>query len=93
MDKVEARSLLEDFLADLKTRSRENLQGLLSNPICLEKTGASGVIYQIEYQAVWDEEPGGELRIIASIDDGGFLSALIPMTSGFILPPDPPGKV
>jgi hypothetical protein len=85
MNKVEARELLVEFLDDLKNRSREELRGLIANPVCLEKTGKSGTVYQIEYEAVWDSEPGGDLRIIASIDDGGFLSALKPVTSGFLL--------
>jgi hypothetical protein len=92
MNMVEARSLLEEFLDDLKSRSREELLGLISNPACLEKTGPSGKIYQLEHQAVWDKDPGGDLRIIASIDDGGFLSAMMPLTSGFVLIQQPPGK-
>lgn len=87
MDKVEARGLLAEFLDDLKNRSREELLGLLSNPACIEKTGKSGTVYQIEYEAVWDKEPGQDLRLIASIDDGRFLSALMPVTSGFLVTP------
>jgi hypothetical protein len=87
MDKVEARRLLEEFVADLKDRPREELLGLLGNPVCLEKIGKNGTVYQIEYLAVWDTDAGKDLRIIASIDDGGFLSALIPLTSGFLVSP------
>ena len=85
MDKVEARDILEEFLDDLKARSREELLGLISNPVCIEKIGQSGTVYQIEYEAVWDFEPGQDLRIIASIDDGGFLSALKPLTADFLV--------
>jgi hypothetical protein len=85
VDKVEARGLLEEFLDELKTRSREELLGLISNPVCLEKTGTSGTVYQIEYEALWDSEPGGDLRIIASIDDGGILNSMLPLTSGFLV--------
>ena len=85
MDKVEARGLLEEFLDDLKTRSREELLGLISNPVCIEKTGKSGTLYQIEYEALWDSEPGRDLRIIASIDDGRFLSALKPLSADFLV--------
>ena len=85
MDKVEARGLLEEFLDDLKTRSREELLGLISNPVCIEKTGRSGTVYQIEYEALWDSEPGDDLRIVASIDDGKFLSALKPLTADFLV--------
>ena len=91
MDKVEARGLLEEFLDDLKTRSREKLLGLISKPLCIEKTGKSGTVYQIEYEALWDAEPGRDLRIIASIDDGGFRSAFKPLTADFLVSPQ--GKV
>ena len=87
MDKVEARQLLEEFLQELKARSFLELQELLSNPVCIERQGPSGVIYQIEYEAVWDDKPGGDLRVIASIDDGGLLSAILPVTSGFLVTP------
>ena len=85
MNRAEARDLLEEFLTDLKDRYWEELLGLLGNPVCLEKMGKSGTVYQIEYAAVWDSEPGKDLRIIASIDNGGFMSALMPVTSGFLL--------
>ncbi len=87
MDKVEARQLLEEFLQELKARSFLELQEFLSNPVCIEKQGKSGAVYQIEYEAVWDFEPGGDLRIIASIDDGGLLSAMMPVSSGFLISP------
>jgi hypothetical protein len=85
MDKTGARLVLEEFLDERKNRSREELLGLLANPVCIEKTGKSGTVYQIEYEALWDFEPGGDLRIIASIDDGGFLSALKPLTADFLV--------
>lgn len=87
MDKMEARGLLEECLEDLKNRSREELLGLISNPVCIETTGPGGTVYQIEYEAVWDKEHGGNLRIIASIDDGGLVSALMPLTADFLVSP------
>ncbi len=85
MDKTEARLVLEEFLKDLRQKSYEELQNFISNPVCFERQGKSGTVYQIEYEAVWDYEPGGDLRIIASIDDGGFLSAMLPVTSDFLI--------
>jgi hypothetical protein len=85
MDTDEARGILEEFLDELKTRSREELLGLISKPVCLEMTGTSGTVYQIEYEALWDSEPGGDVRVMASIDDGGFLSALKPLTADFLV--------
>jgi hypothetical protein len=85
MDKNEARSILQELLDDLKSRAREDLLELIANPICVEKKGQSGAIYQIECEALWDAEPGGDLRVMAAIDDGGFLSALKPLTADFLV--------
>ena len=85
MDKVEARLLLEEFLQELKSRSYLELQEFISNPVCFERQGLGATVYQIEYEAVWDFEPGGDLRLIASIDDGGLLSAMLPVSSDFLI--------
>jgi hypothetical protein len=88
MDKIEARSLLEEFVRGLKQKSYTELRDLVRNPECLEVRGESGVDYQIEYEAVWDSQPGGVLRIVASIDDGGLTSALFPVCDDFVIKPD-----
>jgi hypothetical protein len=36
---------------------------------------------------MWDSHPGGNLRVMAGIDDGGFISAFAPLTDDFILSP------
>jgi len=87
VDKVEARHLLNKFLQELKTRSYLELQELIGKPQCVEQPGPRGTRYQIEYEAVWDSKPWGDLRIIASIDDGGLLSAMLPVTSDFLITP------
>jgi hypothetical protein len=89
MDRSEATALLEDALneirrlpyADLVARYRGEQQ-------VLQVTGASGAEYQIEIEAFWDH-PGrpGDLRVIASIDDGGW-SAFAPITRDFIIAAD-----
>lgn len=85
MDKVEARELLEEFLNGLKGRARDELLRYMRNPDCVTVSGGDGTWYQIEFEAVWDSVPDGDLRIIASIDDGGFFSALRPLSSSFII--------
>lgn len=52
-----------------------------------ELTGPSGTWYQTEVQVFSDHKKGGDLRMLASIDDGG-RSAFRPMTDGFIMAPD-----
>jgi hypothetical protein len=46
------------------------------------------VSYQVEVNAYWDAEPGGTIRVIGAIDDGGFRSSFSPLTDGFLLSAD-----
>jgi hypothetical protein len=85
MDKVEARKVLSEFVEELQKKPYDELVQLISNPICVEVKGSTGAQYQIEYEALWDSEPNGLLRIIASIDDGGFISAMFPITLSFLV--------
>ena len=39
--------------------------------------------YQLELVCVWDSQPGGDVRVVASIDDGG-LRAFFPLSRDFI---------
>lgn len=48
---------------------------------------ASGVSYQIELEVFWDAEPDKDLRIMGSIDDGGW-RAFVPLTESLIMRPD-----
>lgn len=52
-----------------------------------EVTGKSGTSYQGEVQVFWDGEPDGAIRVIASVDDGGW-RAFVPLSEDFILAPD-----
>ena len=87
MDKEEAKSLLASELQKYRDRSYESLCSLLHNIDTYEIEAQSGVLYQLEIQAMWDNKPDGDLRIVAGIDDGG-LRAYFPLTDSFILSPD-----
>jgi hypothetical protein len=87
MNKEEARQLLETAVQELRTKSRAELEPLVSTPDVLSVQGKSGTTYQMEKQAVWDDKKGHDLRILVSIDDGGW-HALFPMTDSFIVAPD-----
>ena len=93
MNKAEAKEILAQELFCLQAKSFKDLQKFINSPEVIELAGASGVSYQIEIQTFWDNprESFGDLRIIASIDDGRFLSALLPLSSDFIVGSD--GKV
>jgi len=87
MNKEEARQLLETTVRELRARSRSELEQLLDAPEVSTVQGRSGVTYQIEKEAVWDDRKGHDLRIMVLIDDGGW-RALSPMAESFIMAPD-----
>jgi len=90
MDTPEAQQILRDHLKQYRTRARAELLPLLRSPDVVETVGVSGVRYQLEVQAVWDNAPNGNLRIIGAVDDGG-LRAIVPLTDAFIV--DPSGSL
>ena len=77
-----ARELLQ-----FRAMSYSDLKKLMGSPQVVERSSASGVSFTIEIEVFWDSprDPGGDLRVIASIDDGRFLSALSPLSSDFIM--------
>jgi hypothetical protein len=87
MDTQEARRLIEARLAKYRTLGYTALLRLLQEQDTFELEGATGTKYQVEIQAVWDNRKGGDLRVLGSIDDGGW-RAFVPLTSDFIIRPD-----
>ncbi len=87
MDSQEARTIVAKELRRYRARSYQELQRLLKEHDHLEVRGPSGVSYQLEVEAVWDDRPGRNLRVFGHIDDGG-LRAVAPLTEDFIMAPD-----
>jgi hypothetical protein len=50
------------------------------------RRGASGTAYQVQTRAYWDAGPQGNIRVVVSIDDGGWRFGW-PMNDSFILSP------
>jgi hypothetical protein len=88
MDKTEARAILQAEIAKYRQRSYAELLALLDDLDAYEVRGPSGATYQLEVQGMWDHKPGGNLRIMAGIDDGGLVSAFAPLLASFFLSPD-----
>jgi len=90
MNKREAQDILNLEVVEICSKSYEELAVLIGSPLNFERKGPSGAAYQIEIQAFWDNprSSGGNLRVIASIDDGKFPSAIIPSSTDFIKSPD-----
>ncbi len=61
----------------------ERLAGRQENS---EVVGLSGTAYHVELEGFWDDDEHTELRVVASIDDGG-LRAFLPFTDSFTVSP------
>lgn len=75
MNNKEAKQLLMGKLAIYEARGYEDLLSMVEQRSDrFEVTGPSGIKYQIVIQVVWDDKPGQAIRILGSIDDGGWRS-------------------
>ena len=88
MDRQEAARLLRRELNAYARRSREDLIGLVGQVEAYSIDGPTGVAYQVEVEAHWDGAPGGTIRVLGSIDDGGFRTSFSPTTDGFLMDTD-----
>jgi hypothetical protein len=88
VDKAEARGIALVRLNELRRLSWAELRdGYLDQPKTVEAMGTSGTMYQVETLAIWDGPVDGDLRVMVSIDDGGW-RAFAPLGVDFILAPD-----
>jgi hypothetical protein len=87
MNNDEARAVLREHLVTWRTRSWTDLRALMGEEQVCELVGPSGVTYQVEINVYWDDEAGGDLRVVGCIDDGGW-RAFVPLREDFILAPD-----
>jgi hypothetical protein len=88
MNKEEALAILEREMERYRMRTFAELQRLIGDQDGFKVAGPGGATYYIEMDAVWDAEPGGDLRVIGMIDDGGWWRSISPLTSDFIISPD-----
>jgi len=86
MDNSEARALLRIHLDAYRHRKYEELVMLLGKPEVIQLQGASAT-YQVEVEVHWDDRPGGAIRVLGSVDDGGW-RAFKPLCDDFIVVPD-----
>lgn len=87
MDRAEAKLILATELAEFAARPYDKVMASLKHTDVKNVVGDSGTNYQIEINVFWDSKPDGNLRIMASVDDGGW-HAFIPVTDSFIMKPD-----
>jgi hypothetical protein len=87
MNKAEALSVLRSQLAAFASRSYSQLIALIGKPSGITVRAASGVEYQIEFNVFFDSGAHDDLRIVGSIDDGGW-RAVVPFTKTLIMKPN-----
>jgi hypothetical protein len=83
MDHEEAITLLEHELAGFRGEPYDKLVGRMPETLNFERAGPSGTRYQVEVEVFWDDRPGGNVRVMGSIDDGGW-RAFNPLNRSFI---------
>jgi hypothetical protein len=89
VNEEEAKRVLDGVVAGLRPEPYEALVArYLGEPDGRTVVAESGVEYQVEVQGLWDSpRRPGNLRVMISIDDGGW-RAFSPLTTDFIVAPD-----
>jgi hypothetical protein len=88
MNRQEALSLLDAHLDQYRKLSYGELAAKIGDEEFPEIVGPSGSEYQMEIQIRWDHEPGGDVRVMGTIDDGTFRGAFKPVCSDLIVRPE-----
>jgi hypothetical protein len=79
MNRIESKWMLLRTLVKFRRRPYDELRTMVGDSQQIECADASGTRYQIDIDIVWDSNPGGDIRILGSIDDGGW-RAFCPLT-------------
>jgi hypothetical protein len=89
VNQKEANSILAGQVQELKKLTYAELYVWVSQRKVetLAVSGPSGIEYQIERQAMWDNKHRGDIRVFVSVDDGGWVSGLLPRCESFIVSP------
>jgi hypothetical protein len=87
MNKTEALRILHAQLQQWRERSYADLCKDVGESRRFEVTGEGGTWYQGDVRVFWDDKADEAIRVIASIDDGGW-RAFVPVTADFVLAPD-----
>ena len=87
MSDEEAKGVLRaEFLKLRATGFRDLVERLAGRQESSEVVGLSGTAYHVELEGFWDDDEHTDLRVVASIDDGG-LRAFLPFTDSFTVSP------
>jgi len=86
MDTVAAQKVLNEWLMKLRAVPYRELVSRVDSVTTDEVARDSARSWQLEIQVLWDDEPGGNVRVMVSVDDGG-LRPFVPMTESFVKSP------
>ena len=88
MDNTEAIEILEEELERYRPKTYSELKSMVSNkPIGKEVRTYNDADYNIEVVVNWNDEPDGDIKVLAFVEDGEMRS-FIPLTKSFIKSPD-----
>lgn len=79
MDTTVASPLLQEHLDRHAARPFAELSSLIGATPVTERSKIEGKEYQIEINVFWDDDAMRAIRLVGSIDDGGWRS-LVPLT-------------
>jgi hypothetical protein len=90
VNKREAREIQAARIEELRRLSYQELVERLvdTGPLIEEIVGPSGTTYQLEIQGLWEDKRSSTLRVLVSIDDGGWRSFMPLGGADFIMRPD-----
>jgi hypothetical protein len=85
MNVKEAEAELARVMSDYRSKPYGFWESQIGEgPIVLETAAETGNEYQVEIEALWDGPPGGDIRVLFGIDDGGW-RAFCPLTRDFVI--------
>jgi len=87
MNKDVAYVLIDAELRRLFELPYAELIKMIGTPETKQVKGEDGISYQVEIEAIWDINRAEDVRVMVSIDDGGW-RALVPLTQDFVMRPD-----
>ena len=87
MNEDVAYVLIDAELRRLLEFSYSQLIKLIETPETKRVKGEDGKSYQLEIEAVWDINRAEDVRVIVSVNDGGW-RAFKPLTQDFVMRPD-----
>ena len=84
------RALLQEALTGYRTDSYDKLVAGIGHTHVRSVRGSDGRDYDIEIEMMWNDQPGGLVRVLGAIDDGSE-RAFLPISDDFIM--DQHGRV